>query len=106
MKYNHAFTIAFEVETDNPGDKVTGKELALALCRRVISLMEENRGFKAFEEACDLPYDTYEIEDPNIIGEDTWCKFCDRICHIGDMHKYGDRYVCEECWDERLKVTE
>jgi hypothetical protein len=33
MKYNHAFTIAFTVKTDNEGDNVTADELMDSLFR-------------------------------------------------------------------------
>lgn len=38
--------------------------------------------------------------------EDVDCKFCDRPCHIGDTQLHQGKYVCNDCWDERLKTTE
>jgi len=34
------------------------------------------------------------------------CKFCgDTIAKI-NAHLHQDTWVCEECWDERLRITE
>jgi hypothetical protein len=59
-KYNHAFDIAFEVESDNEGDNVTAKELRDGLRKRLEGMSDEE-----IVEACGLPFDTYENE----IGE-------------------------------------
>lgn len=60
-KYNHAFTIAFEVETDASceidEDYPTDEEILDALARRVLSF-KENR--QELYEAIGAPYDTYE----------------------------------------------
>ena len=55
-KFNHAFELAFSLDTDNPGDEVTKEELLKALKRRVQEL--ETTG--EIIEAVGLPYDTYE----------------------------------------------
>lgn len=57
-KYNHAFTIAFEVLSDNEGEDVTADELKEGLANRLRSLKHGDE----ILEACDLPYDTYENE--------------------------------------------
>ena len=41
-----------------------------------------------------------------LFDEDVCCKICDRPCHIGDTHRHSSGYICNECWDERLKITE
>ncbi len=56
-KYNHAFTIAFELETNNKGENVTKDELLAALRKRIVDL--ENNGDEIIE-ACGAPFDTYE----------------------------------------------
>lgn len=61
-KYNHAFTIAFSLESDHPtGDDVTGEMLAKALQKKIEEL--DSDGDIAWMEACDAPFDTYEVED-------------------------------------------
>lgn len=70
-KYNHAFTMAFSLNSNNTGDEVTEKELIRALKRRVRELESAGEAI----EACGLPYDTYENTKPIIhfepINEDT-----------------------------------
>lgn len=34
------------------------------------------------------------------------CKFCAARIHITGACKHDGKYVCESCWDERLKSTE
>lgn len=34
------------------------------------------------------------------------CKFCDKDCHPRRAHLHQGKYVCEDCWDERLRTTE
>jgi recombinational DNA repair protein (RecF pathway) len=41
--------------------------------------------------------DDMELED---------CKFCDTQYFPVSMHRHDGGYVCENCWDERLRVTE
>lgn len=41
MKYNHAFEIAFEVESDNTYEDVDGAELRKALQKRLDSLSDD-----------------------------------------------------------------
>ena len=57
-RYNHAFSIAFRLESDNEGDKVTNKELLKGLMRRIYMILNEEEG--DFIECCGLPFDTYE----------------------------------------------
>lgn len=61
MKYNHAFTIGFEVVTDkrDPSD-IDELELIEAIKARIDTLMSEPRG--NFQDAVDC-FDTYEMED-------------------------------------------
>lgn len=61
MKYNHAFSIGFEVVTDmkEPSD-VSELDILDALKRRIETLTEEPRG--NLLEAVDC-FDTYEVED-------------------------------------------
>ena len=59
-KYNHAFDIAFEVESDNEGKDVTREELFEGLLKRLASLIINE---DEIVEACGMPFDTYEIEE-------------------------------------------
>lgn len=34
------------------------------------------------------------------------CKFCGDSWHHAEMHQHDGEYVCEKCWDERLRTTE
>ena len=56
-KYNHAFDIAFELDTDHDVAHVTSQELIAALRKRLLDL--ENNGEEIIE-ACGMPFDTYE----------------------------------------------
>jgi hypothetical protein len=60
VKYNHAFEVAFEVETEHTGEEVTAEELLAGITERVRDLRQECEA--DIVEACGLPYDTYEIE--------------------------------------------
>jgi hypothetical protein len=55
-KYNHAYTLAFSLESNNEGENVTEIELLTAIARRLADLIES----KEVIEATGLPYDTYE----------------------------------------------
>lgn len=57
-RLNHAYTIAFSVETDNDKMNVTNEELLHALKKRV-SEIESGHDCDMIE-ACGLPFDTYE----------------------------------------------
>lgn len=57
-KYNHAFDIAFTVETDNDGEAVTAAELFAGLEARIAALRSNP---DEIIEACGLPFDTYLI---------------------------------------------
>lgn len=68
-RYNHAFDIAFTVETDHKGDEVTAQELWAGLLARIAALMAQEISPQRLDgqppeiiEACGLPYDTYENE--------------------------------------------
>ena len=59
MKYNHAFTVAFEVESNNPqGEGISADDYHQALVKRSADLYRNNE----WEEALGAPFDTYEIE--------------------------------------------
>ena len=57
-RYNHAYTVAFSIESDNTGENVTPKELIEGLRRRLREL--ESGGDDLVVEACGMPYDSYE----------------------------------------------
>lgn len=60
--YNHAFSIAFSLNTDYEGDKVPAHELIAALEDRLKDLKLNP---DEILEAVGLPYDTYENDIPN-----------------------------------------
>jgi hypothetical protein len=60
MKYNNAFTIAFEVISDTEtGEDVTQEMFTVALLSRIASLVDSNDML----EAVGLAYDSYPLED-------------------------------------------
>lgn len=57
-----------------------------------------------------------EMLDPDTAGTDLLalvrhqrrtvdCKFCRRLSSTLTSHAHGDSWVCERCWDERLRTT-
>jgi hypothetical protein len=62
--YNHAFTIAFSVDTDYEGDQVPAHELIEALERRLHDLKQNP---DEIIEAVGLPYDSYDNDVPNSV---------------------------------------
>lgn len=58
-RYNHAYTIAFTIENDNPDGNFTTTEVVAALNRRIADLLENDQ----FDEAIGAPFDTFENED-------------------------------------------
>ncbi len=57
-KYNHVFTIAFSVESNNDGESVSKEELMEGLLKRVKEIKDTGE----IEEACGVPVDTFEFE--------------------------------------------
>jgi hypothetical protein len=58
-KYNHAFALAFSINSDHPdGDDITGEEFTAAVQRRVDDI--NSSGDLEWSEAVGIPYDTYE----------------------------------------------
>ena len=61
-KFNHMFTVAFEVVSDQEdGEDVTTDMFLQALTKRAQDLTRNNE----WREAVGAPDDTYEIESPN-----------------------------------------
>jgi len=58
-RYNHAYTIAFEVITEHDSKNVTKEELIVGLLRRVANVIENDE----ILDATDAPYDSFEEED-------------------------------------------
>lgn len=38
--------------------------------------------------------------------ETVTCKFCHEFERLGVAHRHDNGYVCENCWDDRLRTTE
>jgi hypothetical protein len=70
-KYNHAYTIAFEVVTEHPEGNATPDQLIQGLLRRLYRIMANHKD--EMIDACEPPYDTYEC-GPN----DDICAYCGR----------------------------
>ena len=64
-QYNHAYTIAFSVISNDPdGKDVTPAMLKAALLRRIAALdAASTPEWSEWIEACECPYDTYEMID-------------------------------------------
>ncbi len=62
-RYNHAYTIAFEVisNSEDAGD-VTEKMLVDGIFRKLHQIFSPQWG-DTMLDACDHPYDTYEIKE-------------------------------------------
>ena len=59
MKYNHAYSFAFEVVSNDPdGEDVTGERLRDQLLARLNRLTDAE-----VSEACDCPWDSHEVSD-------------------------------------------
>ena len=54
-RFNHAFTVAFSLNSDNEGHKVRTEEIRTALQKRILELDAEGQ----WQEAVGMPYDTY-----------------------------------------------
>ena len=60
MKYNHMYTIAFEVENDSDdGSDTTDSEIVAGLLRRIAGIIDADE----IQKAVDGPEDTYEYPD-------------------------------------------
>ena len=60
MKYSHAYTIAFEVESNDPnGDDVTNEMISLAIKERIRACNSEEDA--DLLECCGAPFDTYKL---------------------------------------------
>ena len=58
-KYNHAFAVAFEVESDDPnGEDISADDYHQALTKRSQDLTRNDE----WDKACGAPFDTYENE--------------------------------------------
>lgn len=101
-KYNHAFSIGFEVKTDNEGDKVTAQELMTGLLRRAYEMGANLlTGGDEIIEACGLPFDTYEIDpaDESVmidVRKVDWEMLRDQKFKLVDTRELEDN---QEYWD-------
>jgi len=88
-KYNHAFTVAFAVNSDNEGGYVTQNELMEALLNRLNDLVDNDE----LEEACGLPFDTYEneTEEPKE-SPWPWCDHCQSYHQPNNHAKFFNGY--------------
>ena len=60
-KYNHAYTVAFSVNSDREADAdIDKQEIINALLERIVNLSEHDE----WDEALGSPFDTYENEEP------------------------------------------
>src|SRR6476646_3924181 len=72
--FNHAYTIAFSVDTDNPPDRVTADELKAGLARRLADLLAAPGD--QIVEACGAPFDSAEhvhmLDAPPTVPYHVW----------------------------------
>ena len=68
--------------------------------KKIVNQIFENQKKEITDRTPDIGY-----FDPNVVKRvvRVTCKFCGNKVYIGMAHRHGDGYVCEECWDERLK---
>lgn len=67
-RYNHMYTIAYELETSDPkGYSTTDIQHTLALLRRIIGILDRTEA-AGFTEAVGGPDDTYEVEAEKVSG--------------------------------------
>ena len=58
-KYNHAFAVAFSIDSDHPyGGDITGEQFTAAVQKRIDEI--NSSGDPEWFEAVGVPYDTYE----------------------------------------------
>ena len=90
-RYNHAFDIAFEVESDQEdGEDVTAEMLFAALEKRLQALRENPA---EMVEACGAPFDTYENE-----GFES-CDDCGCTLSENGIGCPDGAYICQACFD-------
>lgn len=56
IRYNHAFSIAFSVETANDAENVSSSEIRAGVLKRLADI-----GDFELVEAVGMPFDTYEV---------------------------------------------
>lgn len=62
MKYNHAFDIAFSIETEHDSanfEKIDDRVLYMAITERLYDLMVSGE----LKEAIGAPFDSYEVDE-------------------------------------------
>jgi len=71
--------------------------------KKIVNQIFENQKKEITERTPDIGY-----FDPNVVKRvlRVTCKLCNEKTIIGYAHRHQDGYVCEECWDERLRNTE
>ena len=42
----------------------------------------------------------------DVITGNVTCKLCHKTCNGKYAHLHRGEYICESCWDERLRITE
>ena len=65
-QYDHAYTIAFSLVSNDPdGADVTNEMLMAAILKRLhdLAVSTQQPGGKCLADACGAPYDTFEVED-------------------------------------------
>jgi len=96
MKYNHAYTIAFSVDSDNKAEDVTADELIAGMSRRLRDLV---RNGDEIVEATGMPFDTYIVEEDPLV---TLTHPKDHRYRL-DLRKPVDIYrnLTKQCWSVR-----
>jgi len=98
-KYNHAYTVAFSIDTDHEPDEVTVDELLEGMYRRVDQLAHCRQ---EVQESCGPPYDTYA--NGEAMGDDEFaCDKCQMIRHDSEARQHGENKLCGKCFEELNK---
>lgn len=96
LGFNHAFTVAFEVFSEEENPHNVNEEKVLQGLERKVAYFKEHP--ENIHKMCEC-FDTYEVTAS--------CKFCHNpIKHLEYSHLHQGEHVCENCWDPRLQMTE
>ena len=96
-KYNHAFTVAFTVDSEESNPEKVGRDALLAgITKRLTDLI--GNGTEILE-ACEQ-FDVFEY--------DHQCKLCDDALGMEGLRKahiHQEEWICDDCWNEHLAST-
>jgi hypothetical protein len=74
--------------------------------KRLIAEYSMNHLEELTEDEVEKAIDDFDFHEVKETVETRICKFCRREDATEEFHFHQGGYVCEGCWDERLRVTE